>query len=168
MRYSPRPSRRSGPSRRSRCSKVAGFTLIEILIVVIILGILSGIVLPSLTRGSGDSSRAAFVTNLRTYAQLFELQNQKAGAYPSDRNPGVLPPELVGTIRSDDWGRMTPIGGQWDWDRGVFGIKAGVSVYRPNQTQAQMVEVDRALDDGNLTTGRFRRRSDGYIYILEQ
>jgi hypothetical protein len=30
-----------------------------------------------------------------------------------------------------------------------------------------MREIDQRIDDGDLSTGNFRARSQGYIYILE-
>ena len=41
-----------------------------------------------------------------------------------------------------EWTKPNTLGGQWDWDNGQFGFKAGVSVYRPTASSAQ--------------TGRFR------------
>jgi len=67
-----------------------------------------------------------------------------------------------------DWAGRTPIGGKWDWDRGVFGVAAGVSVYQPDLTPAQMRRIDARMDDGNLKSGMFRQRSQGYISIIEE
>ena len=41
-------------------------------------------------------------------------------------------------------------------------------MYRPNMTDAQMAEIDLMIDDGDLSTGCFRKRGDGFIYIIEQ
>jgi len=65
------------------------------------------------------------------------------------------------------WFERTPIGGQWDWDNGQFGFKAGVSVYQPDRTPQEMREIDAMIDDGDLATGGFRSRTDGYISIIE-
>ncbi|MFU8779872.1 MAG: prepilin-type N-terminal cleavage/methylation domain-containing protein [Kiritimatiellia bacterium] len=46
-------------------------------------------------------------------------------------------------------------------------IVSGVSVYRPSRTAAEMQAIDARIDDGNLNTGNFRHRTDGYIYIIE-
>ena len=66
------------------------------------------------------------------------------------------------------WVDKTPIGGQWDWDNGQFGSKAGVSVYMPPVTDEEMREVDALIDDGNLSTGSFQKRTGGFIYIMEK
>ena len=143
-----------------------GFTLIEILIVVIILGILAAVVIPSFANGTAQSRNAAFVTALRAYSDAFNVQALLDGAYAADRTPGVLPPEVSSAISATDWARPTPIGGQWDWDYGQFGVTAALSVYRPDRTAAEMLEIDQLIDDVNLATGGFRQRIDGYMLIV--
>ena len=62
-----------------------GFTLVEILIVVIILGILAAIVVPQFTEASGDAKVSALASDLQTVRsqlQLYRLQH--SGSYPSD------------------------------------------------------------------------------------
>ena len=56
--------------------------------------------------------------------------------------------------------RATPIGGQWDWDKDVFGFKAGLSVVSPNALQIQLQDIDKSWDDGNLVTGHFQDKSN--------
>ena len=55
----------------------------------------------------------------------------------------------------------------WDFLQYQFGGRAGVSVYQPQWTDADMAEIDSKLDDGSLSTGCFRKRTDGYIYIIQ-
>ena len=55
-----------------------GFTLVEILIVVIILGILAAIVIPQFTNASTDARKSSLVSQLQTLRsqiQLFKLQH---------------------------------------------------------------------------------------------
>ena len=54
----------------------------------------------------------------------------------------------------------------WDWDYKQFGCTAGISVYQPMADAAQMQELDALIDDGDLSSGNFRTRSDGYIYVI--
>src|SRR5438046_7223998 len=73
----------SNPMTRPQTRK--GFTLIEILIVVIILGILAAIVMPQFTNASKEakqSSLVPMVQSLRSQIALFKLQH-------NDRLPGV-------------------------------------------------------------------------------
>jgi general secretion pathway protein G len=60
-----------------------GFTLVEILIVVVILGILAAIVIPQFSDASEDAKFSSLVSDLQTVRsqiQLYKLQHQ--GKYP--------------------------------------------------------------------------------------
>src|SRR5712671_4886536 len=75
-------------------NRKSGFTLVEILIVVIILGILAAIVIPQFTSASTDARKASLVSQLQTLRsqiQLFKLQHND-----------VLP-DLV----ANQWAQMT-------------------------------------------------------------
>ena len=64
-----------------------GFTLVEILIVVIILGILAAIVIPQFTNASKEAKQSSLVTmvqSLRSQIALFKLQH-------NDMLPGAAP-----------------------------------------------------------------------------
>ncbi len=61
----------------------AGFTLVEILIVVVILGILSAIVIPQFTSASDTAKANALTTQLQTIRSQLELYRvQHNDAYP--------------------------------------------------------------------------------------
>ena len=59
-----------------------GFTLVELLIVVIILAILAAIVVPQFTATTDDARQAAFDSNLAALRASAELYRQQHGAYP--------------------------------------------------------------------------------------
>jgi len=59
-----------------------GFTLVEILIVVIILGILAAIVIPQFTQASDDARLSALQSDLQTVRSQLELYNVQHGNYP--------------------------------------------------------------------------------------
>ena len=82
-----------------------GFTLIEILIVVIILGILAAIVIPQFTNASKEAKQSSLLTmvqSLRSQIALFKLQH-------NDYLPGVAP--VVGSggtfSQATFWNQMT-------------------------------------------------------------
>jgi general secretion pathway protein G len=91
--------------RPLRRSPAQGFTLIEILIVVIILGILAAIVVPQFGSASKDAKHASLVSTVQTLRgqiALFRLQHH-------DFLPGVAP--LVGSGATFNeatfWSQMT-------------------------------------------------------------
>jgi len=146
----------------------SGFTLVEVLIVVVILGVLATICIASFGNSTSDSADKSFVSNLRTFSTQFSVYEVRNGIWPAERAAGVVPPELASTLDYDRWTNPTPIGGNWDWDFNLFGVTAGISVVAPDRTSAQMTEIDRLIDDGNLNTGSFRERAGGgaYIFVL--
>ena len=61
-----------------------GFTLVEILIVVVILGILAAIVIPQFTSASESARGSSLVTQLQSIRSQLELaQIQHGGVYPN-------------------------------------------------------------------------------------
>jgi prepilin-type N-terminal cleavage/methylation domain-containing protein len=153
-------------ARRSRLAR--GFTLVEILVVVIILGILAAIVLPRISGATTESRINTFCNNLKTYGLQLSLYHDRFGEWPDDRSPGVFPIELSQQLRAEPWTSPSPIGGEWDWDKDVFDVEAGVSIYQPAESEETIQKIDAVIDDGNLDTGHFRRRTDGYILVLSE
>lgn len=136
--------------------------------VVVIIGVLCAIAIPGINKLKRNSQNNRFISDLRAFAQAFETYSARTGRWPPDGSPAVVPTGMSGEFRNAAWTAKTAIGGQWDWDYQQFGITAGISVYLPTVTAAQMLEIDRKFDDGNLSTGNFRSRTSGYIYILQR
>jgi len=145
-----------------------GFTLVELMIVVAIIALLTAIALPWFQRYRRDTLNGRFANDLRIACHAIRHYNIKTGQYPPDHTPRRIPRDMAPYLQGMDWRGDTPIGGQWDWDYRVFGITAGVSVYKPDRNDAEMEEIDRLIDDGNLFTGKFRKRNQGYISIIEE
>lgn len=145
----------------------SAFTLVEIMIVVAIIGLLASLGLPNLLKAGQRSRSTRFAKEIQNAGHAFVQYACITGHYPPDKNPTQMPEGMAPYLKGFLWSQNTPIGGQWDWDYGQFGVSAGVSVYSPKWSSAQMQEIDAMIDDGNLATGQFRQRSSGYIYVLE-
>ena len=59
-----------------------GFTLVELLIVVIILAILAGIIIPQFTAATDDANQAAYDTNISNIRSAIDLYRQQHSEYP--------------------------------------------------------------------------------------
>ncbi len=74
----------------ARSLKAKGFTLVEILIVVVILGILAAIVIPQFTSASEAAKASSLVTQLQSIRSQIELyQIQHNGDYPGVNAAGT-------------------------------------------------------------------------------
>lgn len=65
-----------------------GFTLIEILIVVVILGILAAIVIPQFSSASNEAAISSVRSQLQTLRSQVELYRVQLGEYPNDGEIG--------------------------------------------------------------------------------
>jgi type IV pilus assembly protein PilA len=143
------------------------FTLVEVMIVVAIIALLTAIAIPWFQRYREDTLNSRFANDLRIACHAIRHYHIKTVEYPPDRTPRIIPAGMAGYLAGMEWSERTPIGGWWDWDYQQFGCTAGVSVYRPDRDDRQMTEIDKLIDDGDLATGSFRKRNQGYIYIIE-
>jgi prepilin-type N-terminal cleavage/methylation domain-containing protein len=146
----------------------SGFTLVEIMIVVAIIGLLASLAIPSMLRAGQDTRKARFAREIQTAGHAFVQYIFDTGSYPRDKTPAQMPDGMADYLKGFPWASETVIGGNWDWDYQQFGVTAGISVHSPNWSDAEMVEIDQVIDDGDLSSGQFRKRSGGYIYIIEE
>jgi prepilin-type N-terminal cleavage/methylation domain-containing protein/prepilin-type processing-associated H-X9-DG protein len=77
-------------SARARRSHAAGFTLVELLVVIGIIALLISILLPSLARARQEGQRAKCLSNLKSIGNaLVMYMNQSGGFAPDQINNGV-------------------------------------------------------------------------------
>ncbi len=81
-------------------TRKSGFTLVEILIVVIILGILAAIVIPQFTNASQDARESSLLSQLQTLRsqiELYKLQHK-------DKLPNLVNADGILSVASDAFG----------------------------------------------------------------
>lgn len=80
-------------------SRKRGFTLVELLIVVIILGILASVVIPQFSTAASDANSAAVMADLQTIRSQLQLYAaQHGGAYPTTTTQLLEYTDAVGGV----------------------------------------------------------------------
>jgi general secretion pathway protein G len=104
------------PKHRSRFSSRRGFTLVELLLVLVILGILAALVLPKFTGRTEQARVTAAQTQISTFGTALDAFEIDTGSYPRGADGLqqllVAPPDITGyrgpylksDIPLDPWG----------------------------------------------------------------
>jgi len=106
---------KSSPSR-ARISRLRAFTLVELLLVLVILGILAALVLPKFTGRTEQARVTAAVTQIATFGTALDAFEVDTGSYPRGQDglqqlitapadiTGWRGPYLKSDIPLDPWG----------------------------------------------------------------
>ena len=157
------PTRKVRPTRTGR----AGFTLVEIMVAVVIIGVLAALALPAFQRVQRSAISKRYINDARQISAGAERYAMENGNFPPD-GIAALHPNLRGYVPDSVFtSPTTPIGGVWDWDYNQNGITAAISVYQFTVSDAQLLDIDATIDDGNLSTGSFRKIGNKAVWIIQ-
>jgi type IV pilus assembly protein PilA len=137
-----------------------GFTLIELMIVVLIIGILAAFAIPNYKRSRDNAKVAVTAAELKNITSAFVAYVALNQVYPPDSHE-FLPPGMEEFLDPALWAEETPLGGHYNWEGPENYPYAGVSIFQPTAPNHLLVALDGMLDDGNLATGLFRLGTSG-------
>ncbi len=154
-------------SPRSVKSRHHGFTLVEIMIVVVIIRLLASMAVTAFNKVSTQSRATTLANNFRKFAEAFQSYNLEEGEWPdSDWVEGSYPTGMEGDLPAA-WIRESSVGGFYAFHEGDGVNPPTLILANSNASQDLMIKVDEILDDGNLSQGLVRGDPDSLDYLLE-
>lgn len=140
--------------------RAGAFTLIEVLVVVIVLGILAAIAVPKFVGAQGETAVAATAEDLKSIETAIGMYKAKEGSWPSEVAQTLTPPGVETYFKGPvPLAKPCPIGGVYDYDAPGGGSPAMISIraIAGNLFTAQAAaDLDAHFDDGIATTGAVR------------
>ena len=151
--------------------KRKAFTLVEVLVVVVVIGVLAAMVVPKFANAQADARVAATAEDLRLMEVAIGMYYTKTGKYPADIYYKLMPIGLAPYFKTDNpFAKPVPIGGMYDYEGTPGWSPVQISI-RPDgaiaHTDADALELDEFIDDGNLSTGSLRRDGTRTYFIIE-
>lgn len=174
------PPRSLSPPRPLR--PAAGFTVLELMVVVAIISIIGALAVPTFQRLQTRTRAAAIVNDFRIFANGIQTYAVEHGAYPPEAAAGVIP---AGTHQSlgAAFTRATPMGGKYDWENNQmqldnFRPRAAIAISPAADaplsltavTISMLYALDLAIDNeiGGWNTGHFRLSNSMLpLYVIE-
>jgi len=150
-------------TRHATQEESRAFTLVEIMVVVVIIGLLAAIAIPALRRVQNRSYASRMANDIRQCEAAFQRFALENGTWPPPQAPGVVPAGMDEYIPKA-YKNPTVVGGNFSWS----GPAAKLFVSNTPTTAATVMQmVDAIMDDGDLTTGDLTQNSStGYTYQL--
>jgi prepilin-type N-terminal cleavage/methylation domain-containing protein len=152
--------------RPNRRADARGYSLIELLVVMLIIGIVASIALPNLVHARQRAQAAAIVSDFSTVRTIAIEYFSKNSHWPADAGPGVVPAELAPLLEGRVNWSQGPVDYEWEnWatpdgrpTHAGTGVLIGFSV--------RSTDV-RLLDTIEQTWGLpLARRADGVTFAI--
>ena len=166
---------------------IQGFTLVEIMIVVAIIGLLATIAVPSVLRARDRARVQAVINDLRVFEEGLHNYNLENSEYPKMSfvapfcfwGIGTLPPPLAGPVDAEHWNGETPCGGgyyfsqnPWGyWDAtGLAGERHYVAIYNGHPELLEQVAQELQNEGMSLQNsyGKVFYWQDSLYYFIDE
>ena len=143
----------------------SGFTLIEILIVICIMGALTLVVFPNYIQEQENTTATRLADSFRVLATVFTDFSKGQGHWPEEQELGKLN-ELI-QKEYPQFSRESMVGGNWEYACDYEIRQFKIRLVGHNAHTHLIERVDDLLDDGNLATGSMTGDQDVLVMILQ-
>jgi len=155
------PGRGGGGGRR-------GLVLVELLLILLILVLAVVLLFMGLGRVRHQARLERLGTEMQAFAQVFAQARAENGRWPATAA------EAGPRLRDGRWEDGSPLGGEYGWmppgaagRPGLITLTAFSPHFPLELTRADLLALDRGIDDGDLATGRFRTGFNGWpVYLV--
>ncbi len=158
-------ARRFVMARRSHLEAGPGlrgaFTLVEIMIVVVIIGLLAALAIPAFLKVQEKSRAARFANDFRQYEGAYQRFFMEGNPRPPVTGGGITPAGMSGYLPAN-YAATSVLGGYYWWS----GPSGAIVLVGSTADDAFMTKVDAILDDGVLTTGGFQKVGANYGLLV--
>jgi len=138
-------------------SRARGFTLVEIMIVVVIIGILSALAMAALTRTRERALASRITNDLRQFRTAFASYSFQHNGWPPATSAGSIPAGMEGFLNPAYLNTAEP-GGAYSWSGAT-----GRILFTTLSANARVMRmVDESLDDGDIGAGDFTGGGNTY------
>ncbi len=148
-----------------------GFSLLEIVVVTVVIGILAVMVVPRFADARNETTVAATSEDLRAIANALSMYKASHSVYPKDVSRTQVVTVLTPYFKTDNpFAKTSPIGGAYDyegppnWNPVQISIrKNGANVF----TNEMALKLDEYMDNGDLSTGKVKLVGDRISYDID-
>jgi prepilin-type N-terminal cleavage/methylation domain-containing protein len=165
----------AGGNMKTQPEHRQGFTLVEIMIVVAIIGVLCAIATPSFLKSRARAKVNRMAADIRVFADAFDMYDMEMGGLPASGANSTVPAGMESYIDAKYFAPETPCGGLWRWmntSAGVFSQYYALCVIHatyaggPGTDLALLQLLDETIDDGDPANGRVRKYGNHYHYVV--
>ncbi len=153
----------------NRVEKDSGFTLVEIMIVVVIIGLLAAMAIPALNKVRTKAQATTIANDIRTFKDAIESYVLENGVFPQVTGGG-FPAVFSGWISEAKWREGSSLSGAtWDYYSPGGAYIPELVLDTPGQDNTAIFAiVDDILDDGDATTGQLLFEKEYVLYSFPQ
>lgn len=145
-----------------------GLVLAELMLFLLVLVLAVMLALTALGRVRRQARLEHFGTDLQSFAAVLEKIRAESGRWPE--TAAAAGPRL----HEAGWGEAPAFGGEYGWappngagSPGRITLTAFSPHFPLALTRSDLLALDRRIDDGDLTTGRFRTGFNGWpVYLV--